>query len=77
MLACTALLLYLLALQWCKLFIQVDKAKGHYENLSLTSACETVLEIGNLGNLYIDEQAPWSCFKQGGESAEKAAKVST
>lgn len=52
----------------------VDKAKGHYENLSLTSACETVLEIGNLGNLYIDEQAPWSCFKQGGESAEKAAK---
>jgi hypothetical protein len=53
----------------------VDKAKGHYENLSLTSACETILEIGNLGNLYIDEQAPWSCFKQGGESAEKAAKV--
>ncbi|KAM3315013.1 hypothetical protein ACQJBY_033647 [Aegilops geniculata] len=52
----------------------VDKAKGHYENLSLTSACETVLEIGNLGNLYIDEQAPWSCFKQGGEIAEKAAK---
>lgn len=52
----------------------VDKAKGHYENLSLTSACETILEIGNLGNLYIDEQAPWSCFKQGGESAEKAAK---
>ncbi|EER92662.1 methionine--tRNA ligase, chloroplastic/mitochondrial [Sorghum bicolor] len=52
----------------------VDKAKHHYENLLLSSACETVLEIGNLGNLYIDEQAPWSCFKQGGESAEKAAK---
>ncbi|KAL6867626.1 hypothetical protein ACP4OV_015650 [Aristida adscensionis] len=52
----------------------VDKAKYHYENLLLSSACETVLEIGNLGNLYIDEQAPWSCFKQGGESAEKAAK---
>ncbi|KAM0830275.1 hypothetical protein ACQ4PT_066314 [Festuca glaucescens] len=52
----------------------VDKAKGHFENLSLTSACETILEIANLGNLYIDEQAPWSCFKQGGESAEKAAK---
>lgn len=77
MFACTALLLYLLVLQWYKLFIQVDKAKGHYENLSLTSACETVLEIGNLGNLYIDEQAPWSCFKQGGEIAEKAAKVNT
>lgn len=53
----------------------MDKAKHHYENLLLSSACETVLEIGNLGNLYIDEQAPWSCFKQGGESAEKAAKV--
>jgi methionyl-tRNA synthetase len=53
----------------------VDKAKYHYENLLLSSACETVLEIGNLGNLYIDEQAPWSCFKQGGDSAEKAAKV--
>ncbi|KAL6645600.1 hypothetical protein ACP70R_017208 [Stipagrostis hirtigluma subsp. patula] len=52
----------------------VEKAKYHYENLLLSSACETVLEIGNFGNLYIDEQAPWSCFKQGGESAEKAAK---
>jgi methionyl-tRNA synthetase len=58
-----------------KLFLQVVKAKHHYENILLSSACETVLEIGNLGNLYIDEQAPWSCFKQGGESAEKAAKV--
>jgi len=53
----------------------VDKAKHHYENLLLSSACESILEIGNLGNLYIDEQAPWSCFKKGGESAEKAAKV--
>ncbi|XP_006651159.2 methionine--tRNA ligase, chloroplastic/mitochondrial [Oryza brachyantha] len=52
----------------------VDKAKGQFENLLLSSACETLMEIGNLGNLYIDEQAPWSCFKQGGESAEKAAK---
>jgi methionyl-tRNA synthetase len=65
---------YLLASQG-KLFIQVDKAKHHYENLLLSSACESVLEIGNLGNLYIDEQAPWSCFKKGGESTEKAAKV--
>ncbi|KAG8073978.1 hypothetical protein GUJ93_ZPchr0006g45851 [Zizania palustris] len=52
----------------------VDKAKDQFENLLLSSACETLLEIGNLGNLYIDEQAPWSCFKQGGEHAEKAAK---
>uniref|UniRef100_A0A0D9VR20 methionine--tRNA ligase n=1 Tax=Leersia perrieri TaxID=77586 RepID=A0A0D9VR20_9ORYZ len=52
----------------------VGKAKDQFENLLLSSACETLMEIGNLGNLYIDEQAPWSCFKQGGESAEKAAK---
>ena len=65
---------YLLISQW-DFFVQVDKAKHHYENLLLSSACESILEIGNLGNLYIDEQAPWSCFKKGGESAEKAAKV--
>ncbi|CAD6210122.1 unnamed protein product [Miscanthus lutarioriparius] len=35
----------------------VDNAKHQYENLLLSSACETVLEIGNLGNLYVDEQA--------------------
>ena len=40
-----------------KLFLQVDNAKHQYENLLLSSACETVLEIGNLRNLYVDEQA--------------------
>ncbi|KAJ1400176.1 Rossmann-like alpha/beta/alpha sandwich fold [Sesbania bispinosa] len=44
----------------------VDKARVHYENLSLSSACEAVLEIGNVGNSYMDERAPWSLFKQGG-----------
>ncbi|KAK8948614.1 hypothetical protein KSP39_PZI005035 [Platanthera zijinensis] len=52
----------------------VKKAKDYYENLSLSSACESVLEIGNIGNLYIDERAPWSLFKQGGSSYETAAK---
>ncbi|KAK8948619.1 hypothetical protein KSP39_PZI005038 [Platanthera zijinensis] len=52
----------------------VKKAKDYYENLSLSSACESVLEIGNTGNLYIDERAPWSLFKQGGLSYETAAK---
>jgi methionyl-tRNA synthetase len=47
----------------------------HYENLALSSACESVLDVGNAGNLYIDERAPWSCFKKGGETAEMAAKV--
>ncbi|KAJ0973760.1 hypothetical protein J5N97_015725 [Dioscorea zingiberensis] len=52
----------------------VEKARIHYENLSISSACESVLEIGNAGNLYIDQRAPWSLFKQGGTSTEMAAK---
>ncbi|KAL4556867.1 hypothetical protein LXL04_035033 [Taraxacum kok-saghyz] len=52
----------------------VEKAKIQYENLMLSSACESVLEIGNVGNLYIDGQAPWSLFKQGGASFDLAAK---
>uniref|UniRef100_A0A5B6ZEA5 methionine--tRNA ligase n=1 Tax=Davidia involucrata TaxID=16924 RepID=A0A5B6ZEA5_DAVIN len=52
----------------------VAKARVQYENLSLSSACEAVLEIGNAGNLYMDEHAPWSLFKQGGGASEAAAK---
>uniref|UniRef100_A0A803N5T6 methionine--tRNA ligase n=1 Tax=Chenopodium quinoa TaxID=63459 RepID=A0A803N5T6_CHEQI len=52
----------------------VEKACTHYQNLSLSSACEAVLEIGNAGNVYLDERAPWSLFKQGGTAAEAAAK---
>ncbi|GLT31367.1 hypothetical protein SLA2020_061090 [Shorea laevis] len=52
----------------------VEKARIQYENLSLSSACEAVLEIGNSGNSYMDERAPWSLFKQGGAASEAAAK---
>ncbi|CAA6657451.1 unnamed protein product [Spirodela intermedia] len=52
----------------------VEKARLHYECLSLSSACESILEIGNAGNLYIDEHAPWSLFKKGGPSSEAAKK---
>ncbi|KAL6977336.1 Methionine--tRNA ligase, chloroplastic/mitochondrial [Sarracenia purpurea var. burkii] len=52
----------------------VEKARVQYENLSLSSACEAVLEIGNAGNSYMDEHAPWSLFKQGGAASEAAAK---
>ncbi|CDP00066.1 unnamed protein product [Coffea canephora] len=52
----------------------VTKAKTHYETLALSSACEAVLEIGNAGNLYMNQQAPWSLFKQGGAASETAAK---
>ncbi|KAF6165073.1 hypothetical protein GIB67_000657 [Kingdonia uniflora] len=56
------------------IWLVVVKARDHYENLSLSSACEAVLEIGNAGNLYMDERAPWSLFKQGGDASEAAAK---
>ncbi|KAK9699462.1 hypothetical protein RND81_08G175300 [Saponaria officinalis] len=52
----------------------VEKANMHYQKLSLSSACEAVLEIANAGNVYMDERAPWSLFKQGGAAAEAAAK---
>ncbi|KAK4412386.1 Methionine--tRNA ligase, chloroplastic/mitochondrial [Sesamum alatum] len=52
----------------------VDKARQHYESLELSSACEAVLEIGNAGNVYIDENAPWSLFKQGESGFETASK---
>lgn len=52
----------------------VEKARVHYQNLELSAACETLLEIGNAGNLYIDSQAPWTLFKQGGTAFETAAK---
>ncbi|KAF2620757.1 hypothetical protein F2Q68_00041558 [Brassica cretica] len=52
----------------------VEKARTNYESLSLSTACEAVLEIGNAGNSYMDQRAPWMLFKQGGVSAEAAAK---
>ncbi|CAH9076568.1 unnamed protein product [Cuscuta epithymum] len=52
----------------------VEKAHSHYEKLEFSSACEAVIEIGNAGNSFIDKQAPWSLFKQGGVDFEIAAK---
>ncbi|KAK4579111.1 hypothetical protein RGQ29_028971 [Quercus rubra] len=52
----------------------VEKARVHYEKLSPSSACEAILEIGNAGNSYMDERAPWSLFKKGGAASEAAAK---
>lgn len=52
----------------------VEKAQVNYENLSLSSACEAILEIGNAGNSYMDERAPWSLFKKGAAASEAAAK---
>ncbi|KAL7150275.1 hypothetical protein ABFS83_05G100500 [Erythranthe nasuta] len=53
---------------------QVEKSRQHYENLELSSACEAVLQIANAGNVYINEKAPWSLFKQGDSGFEAASK---
>lgn len=53
----------------------IQKARRHYVNLQLSSACEAVLELANAGNVYMDERAPWSLFKKGSEASDDAAKV--
>jgi methionyl-tRNA synthetase len=36
-----------------------------YEALNFSQACETLLGFIRLGNKFVDEQAPWSLYKQG------------
>jgi methionyl-tRNA synthetase len=36
-----------------------------YENLAFSQACAMILTIVQAGNKYVDEQAPWSLYKQG------------
>lgn len=45
---------------------QVTKA---YETLSFSGGCEAVLALVRASNKYIDEQAPWSLYKQGQQAA--------
>lgn len=56
---------------------QVNKAAFYYSELDYSSACDIILGIASAGNLYMNEKAPWSLFKQGGSAAEDAAQVST
>jgi methionyl-tRNA synthetase len=36
-----------------------------YESLSFSQACEAAVQLARMGNKFIDEQAPWSLYKQG------------
>ncbi len=36
-----------------------------YDNLAFSEACATILTLVQMGNKYIDEQAPWKLYKQG------------
>ncbi|MEB3293753.1 MAG: methionine--tRNA ligase [Synechococcales bacterium] len=42
-----------------------DQVVQAYEALAFHDACEAILSLLRLGNGYINEQAPWSLFKQG------------
>jgi len=40
-----------------------------YESLAFSNACATILNLARTGNKFIDEQAPWSLYKQGKQQA--------
>ncbi len=42
-----------------------EQVKANYEALAFDRACEGVLRLSQACNKYIDEQAPWSLYKQG------------
>lgn len=40
-----------------------------FNSLAFSHACEAILAIVRAGNKYIDEQAPWTLYKQGNQAA--------
>lgn len=46
-----------------------DRVTQAYESLALHQVCEEVLTLIRASNKYIDEQAPWSLYKQGQQAA--------
>lgn len=41
-----------------------EKVKANYQDLAFNQACEAILRFSQACNKYIDEQAPWSLYKQ-------------
>lgn len=46
-----------------------DQVAKAYEALAFSQACETILSLVRASNKYVDEQAPWSLYKQGKQQA--------
>jgi methionyl-tRNA synthetase len=46
-----------------------QQAAEAYESLSFSQACEAVLALVRASNKFVDEQAPWSLYKQGHQTA--------
>ncbi|PLZ96819.1 methionine--tRNA ligase, partial [Fischerella thermalis CCMEE 5328] len=46
-----------------------EQVKNAYEALAFNQACDAILKLVRASNKYIDEQAPWSLYKQGQQQA--------
>lgn len=42
-----------------------DRVAQFYNSLAFSEACDAILTLIRMGNKFIDEQAPWSLYKQG------------
>lgn len=42
-----------------------DRVAQSYNALAFSEACDAILSLVRMGNKFIDEQAPWSLYKQG------------
>jgi methionyl-tRNA synthetase len=42
-----------------------EQAKQYYQALAFNQACEAILNLVRASNKFIDEQAPWTLYKQG------------
>lgn len=43
-----------------------------YDQLAFTQVCQAALDLARAGNKYLDEQAPWTRYKQGEQAAVEA-----
>lgn len=46
-----------------------DRVTRAYDALAFSVACNEILTLVRIGNKYIDEQAPWTLYKQGNQAA--------
>ncbi len=46
-----------------------EQVKNAYQTLAFNQACEAIMLLAQACNKFIDEQAPWSLYKQGQQQA--------
>ena len=52
-----------------------DRVTRSYESLQFHEVCDAVMELLRLGNVYINDQAPWTLYKQGKTDPQKLAEA--